>query len=88
MNATMLSGGCIEMIPAFDLEEVLKITAAGKVTKLFGVPTVYVRLLSVENLRERLGAGTIASLRRPAWQWNWSESGNNGRGWTFMRPTV
>ena len=56
MNATMLSGGCIEMIPAFDLEKVLKITAAGKVTKLFGVPTVYVRLLSVENLRERLGA--------------------------------
>lgn len=56
MNATMLSGGCIEMIPAFDLEAVLKITAAGKVTKLFGVPTIYVRLLSVENLRERLGA--------------------------------
>ena len=56
MNATMLSGGCIELIPAFDLEAVLKITAAGKVTKLFGVPTVYVRLLSVENLRERLGA--------------------------------
>lgn len=56
MNATMLSGGCIELIPAFDLEAVLGITAAGKVTKLFGVPTVYVRLLSVENLRERLGA--------------------------------
>ena len=56
MNATILSGGCIELIPAFDLDAVLEITAAGKVTKLFGVPTVYVRLLSVANLRERLGS--------------------------------
>jgi len=56
MNATMLSGGCIELVPAFDLDAVLEITAAGKVTKLFGVPTVYVRLLSAANLRERLGA--------------------------------
>lgn len=56
MNATMLSGGCIELVPTFNLDTVLEITAAGKVTKLFGVPTIYVRLLSVENLRERLGA--------------------------------
>ena len=56
MNATMLSGGCIELVPAFDLDAVLEITAAGKVTKLFGVPTVYVRLLSAANLRERLCA--------------------------------
>lgn len=56
MNATLLSGGCLELIPAFDLERVLDITAAGGVTKLYAVPTVYVRLLSVENLREKLGA--------------------------------
>ncbi len=56
MNATLLSGGCLELIPVFDLAEVLAILAAGKVTKLYGVPTVYVRLLSVENLREKLGA--------------------------------
>jgi long-chain acyl-CoA synthetase len=55
MNAALLSGGCIELIPAFNLEDVLEITAAGKVTKLYGVPTVYVRLLSVENLRKKLG---------------------------------
>jgi long-chain acyl-CoA synthetase len=56
MNATMLSGGCIELIPAFNLDAVLELTAAGKVTKLFSVPTVYVRLLSVKNLRKKLGA--------------------------------
>jgi long-chain acyl-CoA synthetase len=55
MNATMLSGGCIELIPDFDLDAVLEITVAGKVTKLFGVATVYVRLLSAENLKARLG---------------------------------
>ncbi|MEJ2037364.1 MAG: AMP-binding protein [Desulfosarcinaceae bacterium] len=56
MNATMLSGGCLELIPTFNLDTVLELTAAGKVTKLFGVPTIYVRLLSVDNIQEKLGA--------------------------------
>ena len=56
MNATFLSGGCIELIPAFDLKQVLAITTASRVTKLYAVPTVYVRLLAVENLRKKLGA--------------------------------
>lgn len=56
LNATFLSGGCIELIPAFDLKQVLALTSAGRATKLYAVPTVYVRLLAVKNLRERLGA--------------------------------
>ncbi|MFC1883258.1 class I adenylate-forming enzyme family protein [Thermodesulfobacteriota bacterium] len=56
MNATILSGGCLELLPGFDMEEVLKLMAAGRVTKLFAVPTVYVRLLSLENLKEKLGS--------------------------------
>ena len=56
MNATFLSGGCIELIPEFNLDDVLAATASGRVTKLFAVPTVYGRLLGVENLREKLGA--------------------------------
>lgn len=55
MNATILSGGCLEILPAFDLDQVLNIIAAGRVTKLFAVPTVYVRLLSVEGLKEKMG---------------------------------
>jgi long-chain acyl-CoA synthetase len=56
MNATVLSGGCLELTPGFDMERVLGAMAAGRVTKLFAVPTVYVRLLALENLKEKLGS--------------------------------
>jgi long-chain acyl-CoA synthetase len=56
MNATILSAGCIEMIPAFDMERVLDCMASGRVTKLFAVPTLYVRFLVEERLEEKLGA--------------------------------
>jgi long-chain acyl-CoA synthetase len=56
MNATILSAGCLEMIPAFDMERVLDLMARGRVTKLFAVPTLYVRLLGVKGLKKKLGA--------------------------------
>lgn len=56
MNATLLSAGCAEILPAFDMERVLELMAAGRITKLYAVPTIYVRLLSLDRLRERLGA--------------------------------
>src|SRR5208283_619180 len=55
MNATILSGGCVEILPKYDLDRVLEATSAGRVTKFFAVPTVYTRLLSVDRLKERLG---------------------------------
>jgi long-chain acyl-CoA synthetase len=54
MNATILSAGCLEMLPAFDMERVLEVLGRGLVTKLFAVPTIYVRLLTLENLKEKL----------------------------------
>lgn len=56
MNATILSAGCLEMMPAFDLDEVIKVLDRGLVTKLFAVPTVYVRLLDVEGIKAKLKA--------------------------------
>jgi long-chain acyl-CoA synthetase len=56
MNATILSSGCLELLPAFDLDKVMEVLAAGRVTKLYAVPTVYVRLLGVKDLQEKLGA--------------------------------
>jgi len=56
MNATILSAGCLEMIPAFDMDRVLDLMASGRVTKLFAVPTLYVRFLAVDRLKEKLGA--------------------------------
>ncbi|HBE44934.1 MAG TPA: AMP-binding protein [Deltaproteobacteria bacterium] len=56
MNATIYSAGCLEILPGFDLEKILSLTSAGKVTKLFAVPTVYTRLLSIHGLKEKLGS--------------------------------
>jgi len=55
MNATVLSCGCLEILPAFDLDRILAATQSGRVTKLFSVPTVYARLLTLEGLKEKLG---------------------------------
>ena len=56
MNATVLSGGCIDLIPAFDMDHVLEVLSKGQVTKLFAVPTIYVRLLALKNLKAKLGS--------------------------------
>lgn len=56
MNTTVLSGGCLELMPAFDLDKVLYALGSGKVTKFFAVPTIYVRFLSFDNLKKKLGA--------------------------------
>jgi len=55
MNATILAGGCLELLPSFDLDRVLELMEAGRITKFFAVPTVYVRLLGVPDLEKRLG---------------------------------
>jgi long-chain acyl-CoA synthetase len=56
MNATILSAGCLEIMPAFDLEKVLALLKAGRVSKFFSVPTVYVRMLSLEGLRNKMAS--------------------------------
>jgi long-chain acyl-CoA synthetase len=55
MNATIMSAGCLEILPTFDLDRVLEATQSGRITKLFAVPTVYTRLLTLERLKEKLG---------------------------------
>jgi long-chain acyl-CoA synthetase len=56
MNATILSSGCIELIPAFDMDIVLDTLKKGQVTKLYAVPTIYTRFLQLHHLKEKLGA--------------------------------
>jgi long-chain acyl-CoA synthetase len=56
LNATILSAGCTELIPFFDMDAVLDILKKGRVTKLFSVPTIYARLLQLDGLKEKLGA--------------------------------
>ena len=56
MNATIYSGGGLVLLPGFDLEGVLQTIAHSGVTKLYAVPTVYVRLLQVPDIKERLAS--------------------------------
>jgi len=76
MNATILSAGCIEMIPSFDMQAVLDILKNGQVTKLYAVPTIYARFLQLDNLKGKLGsvrycfsaASTIAAEHVCQWK--------------------
>lgn len=96
MNATILSGGCLEMLPAFDLDKVLHATEKGRVTKLFAVPTVFVRLLTLERLKERLGtvrycfsaAASMAAEIVKQWKERTGLSIYEGYGMTEAAPTV
>jgi long-chain acyl-CoA synthetase len=56
MSTTILSAGCLEMIPAFDLDRVLDLISQGRVSRFYAVPTLYVRLLAVQGFEEKLGA--------------------------------
>ena len=54
VGATVLSGGALVLQPAFDLEKVLEAIDRHQATKFFAVPTIYIRLLRVPDLREKM----------------------------------
>ena len=96
MNATILSAGCLEIMPAFDMDRVLNVIGAGRVTKLFAVPTIYVRLLVLEGLKEKLGsvrycfsaAATMAADVVRQWKERTGLAIYEGYGMTEAAPTV
>jgi long-chain acyl-CoA synthetase len=56
MNATVYSGGSLVLQTSFDLERVIETIGRHNVTKFFAVPTVYIRLLALKDLEEKLGS--------------------------------
>lgn len=58
MNSTIFSGGNVVIQPAFDMDRVLDEIKRYRVTKFYSVPTIYIRLLRLPDLREK-----IASVR-------------------------
>ena len=54
VGATVFSGGGMVLQPAFDLEEALEAINRHRVTKFLAVPTIYIRLLRLPDLRERI----------------------------------
>jgi long-chain acyl-CoA synthetase len=96
MNATILSGGCLELMPGFDLEQVLAAMQAGRVTKFFAVPTIYVRLLNLPDLKQKLGevrycfsaAASMAAEVVHKWKKRTGLAIHEGYGMTEAAPTV
>jgi long-chain acyl-CoA synthetase len=56
MNATVFSGGGLIVQPAYNLEKVLEAIDRHRVTKFYAVPTIYIRLLRLPDLREKMGS--------------------------------
>jgi long-chain acyl-CoA synthetase len=56
MHATLYSGGTLVLQPAFDLDGVLEAIGKHQITKFYAVPTVYIRLLHLEDLSDRLAS--------------------------------
>jgi long-chain acyl-CoA synthetase len=56
MNSTVFSGGGLVVQPAFDLDKVLEAIERHQVTKFYAVPTIYIRLLRLPDLREKMGS--------------------------------
>jgi long-chain acyl-CoA synthetase len=55
MNSSILTAGGIVLQPSFDMDAFLEAIPRHKVTKIYSVPTVYTRLLSRPDLKEKLG---------------------------------
>ena len=56
MGSMIYGGGSVVVQPGFDLDRVLDAVERYGVTKFYGVPTIYIRLLKTERIRERLAS--------------------------------
>lgn len=54
MGSTVYSGGSMVIQPGFDMDRALDAIKRYRVSKFYSVPTVYIRMLSIKDLRERL----------------------------------
>jgi long-chain acyl-CoA synthetase len=96
MNATILSCGCLELMPGFDMDRVLDCMRAGRITKFFAVPTIFVRLLNLERLKKKLGrvrycfsaAASLAADVVHQWKEKTGLPIHEGYGMTEAAPTV
>ncbi len=96
MNATILSGGCLEMLPVFDMDRILWLMAEGRVTKLFAIPTIYSRFLSLKGLKDKLGkvrycfsaAASMAAETVRRWKEETGLAIYEGYGMTEAAPVV
>lgn len=56
MNSMIYAGGSVVIQPSFDIDKVMDAIKRYRITKFYGVPTIYYRLLQIDGLEEKLGA--------------------------------
>ena len=56
LQSTIYSGGSVVLEPAFDAERILEAVPRYGITKLYAVPTVYIRMLDFNDLRDSLAS--------------------------------
>ena len=56
MNSMVHVGGSMVVQPSFDLDKVVAAIGRHPVTKFYGVPTIYIRLLQLDKLKEKFGS--------------------------------
>jgi len=82
MHSMVYAGGSSVIQPSFDLDKVLDAIKRYRVTKFYGVPTIYYRLLKMDDLKEKLGLvnycfSAAASMPEEfVWEWK-SRTGLN-----------
>jgi long-chain acyl-CoA synthetase len=54
MNSMVFVGGGLVVQPAFDMEEALDAIRRSQVTKFYAVPTIYIRMLELKDLKHKL----------------------------------
>jgi long-chain acyl-CoA synthetase len=58
MNSMVHAGGSLVIQPSFNLDRVVGAIERHRVTKFYGVPTIYIRLLQLDKLREKFDSIT------------------------------
>jgi long-chain acyl-CoA synthetase len=56
MNSIVYAAGSLVIQPSFDLDRAVDAIRRYRVTKFYAVPTIYFRLLQMDNLKEKLGS--------------------------------
>jgi len=54
IGSSVYAGGCVVIQDSFDLDKAIDAIESYRVTKFYGVPTIYVRILAVKHIEERL----------------------------------
>ncbi len=58
MNSMVHVGGSVVIQPSFDMDKVVNAIKRNRVTKFYGVPTIYIRLLQLDKLKEKFNSVT------------------------------